>query len=324
MIRRLIQAEFGFHVIEIKSLVAYENLNYIVKTTEEQFIFKAYFIKEGLYELLNAENDILFILHKEKNSNYPKPIPFKDNSFVKKLKINEEELFCRMLSFVEGESLANVVHTESLFTSLAEFIAELDIKLKGFVSMPLVNRKWEWDLQYMNLNKKYLTDVDNIKDRDTLNYVFKLYNENVLPLLPGLRKQVIHNDANEWNVLVKDGRISGIIDFGDLAYSPLINELAITIAYACLGKKNPLYWASIIIRAYHRKLPLYEKEIGVLYYLIIARLTVSICNSAHSRKINPSNKYAAISEKAAVEVLYRWLDMKHEDAEKHFRNIINL
>ena len=37
-------------------------------------------------------------------------------------------------------------------------------------------------------------------------------------------------------------------------------------------------------------LPLKEDEISILYYLIATKLCISVCNSAHSRKINPDNK----------------------------------
>ncbi|WP_373397639.1 phosphotransferase [Algoriphagus halophilus] len=40
------------------------------------------------------------------------------------------------------------------------------------------------------------------------------------PVLPELRRQIIHGDANEWNVLTENGSVSGIIDFGDVCYSP--------------------------------------------------------------------------------------------------------
>ncbi len=53
--------------------------------------------------------------------------------------------------------------------------------------------------------------------------------ENVEPFIEDLRKSVIHGDANDWNVLCKNGEVSGIIDFGDMCFSPLINELAIAV-----------------------------------------------------------------------------------------------
>ncbi len=324
MMRSVLQKEYGFQDIEIKRLDGYDNLNYLIDSNKGRFVFKTYSYEKGLQAIIDAETSCLLFLHKTATDFFPTAIPFSDGGFYKKLLINGDELLCRLLSFVDGESFADAFHTESLFSSLGEFIAKLDLQLQGFNSPAIKARKWEWDIQYMNLNEKYLNDITDEDDRDMLEGVFRLFNLNVLPVLPDLRKQTIHNDANEWNVLVKSGIVSGIIDFGDLAYSPLINELAIAIAYACLGKKNPLFWASIIITAYNGILAIEEREIEILYYLIIARLTVSICNSAHSRKINPDNKYATVSEAAALEILHRWLDINPVEAEKHFKKLIGI
>ena len=51
----------------------------------------------------------------------------------------------------------------------------------------------------------------------------------VTPLLPGLRKSVIHNDANDYNVIVggnddlygRNQRVVGVIDFGDMVYTAI-------------------------------------------------------------------------------------------------------
>ena len=119
----------------------------------------------------------------------------------------------------------------------------------------------------------------------------------MFPLIPYLRKSIIHSDANEWNVLIQNGKVSSIIDFGDLVYSPLINEVAIAMTYASYDKENPLDWALIILGAYNSELPILEIEIKTLYYLIAARLCISLCNgAAYSKKINPENDYAFSSD----------------------------
>ena len=53
------------------------------------------------------------------------------------------------------------------------------------------------------------------------------FERTVAPLLPSLRRSVIHNDANDFNVLVGGGSdlytrnqsVVGLIDFGDMVYS---------------------------------------------------------------------------------------------------------
>ena len=120
-------------------------------------------------------------------------------------------------------------------------------------------------------------------------------------------------------MLVDREKISGIIDFGDMAQTFLINELAIAITYACYDKDNPLDWAAILIESYHEILPLQEKEIEVLYYLIAARLCISVCISANAREINGDNEYAFVSEKYAWQMLNRWLAINPIAAENCFR-----
>ena len=320
---KVLQAEFGLKEVEIKKLDGYDNANYFIKTNTDNFIFKTYPYDKELLALVEAENETLLFLQGSDKNKYPKPIRFTDGSFVKTLKIDGKETICRMLSFLSGEFLGDASHSESLFQSFGIFLAETDLELQKLTNYTIKARQWEWDIQYLNLNKKYINDIPNAKDRNIVNYFFKQFEEIVIPLLPDLRRQIIHNDANEWNVLAKNGKISGIIDFGDLAHSPLINELAVAITYACFGKENPLEWASIILRSYHSKLPIQEKEIHVLYYLIAARLSISVCNSAHSRKTDPDNNYACASEKLAWKMLYHWLNINPIAAKNQYISIFS-
>ncbi len=322
--KKLLQEQFDFNPVEIKKLWGYENSNYLIKTNDGQYVFKIYLKSADTLVLVKAQNEALLFLQSFKNNMYPKPIKFKDDSLVKILAIEGKERICRMLSFLEGELLGDVKPTKTLFKSLGNFVAELDVKLQSFNNLTIKSRQWEWDIQYLHLNKKYIKDIPSAKDRSIINYFFQQFEENVLPVLPELRKAIIHNDANEWNVLVNNGKVTGIIDFGDLSYTPLINELAITIAYACLYVDNPLEMASTIIESYYNVLTLEEKEIAVLYYLIAARLCISTCNSAHSKKENPDNEYAFISEKPAWKLLYQWLSINPINAENRFRLAIGL
>ena len=320
--QKTLEKEFGIKILEIKRLDGYDNKNYYITTPKNDFIFKTYKDSAILKDILASENETLLYLEKEFNSQIPIPIAFRDESYLKILNVDNEKVICRMLSFLKGNFLGDVKHTPALFESLGTFLAKLNIKLKDFTNYTIKSRQWEWDIQYLDLNRKYINDIPKAKDRNIVTYFFNQYEEVVRPLIPSLRKQVIHNDANEWNVLVADGEISGIIDFGDIAHSFLINELAIAITYACYDKENPLEWSVILIKAYHQLNPLEEKELKVLYYLIAARLCISVCNSAHSRKTDPNNIYASVSEKSAWKMIYRWLAVSPVKAENEFRKAV--
>lgn len=315
----IVEKEFGINILRSKMLAGYDNKNYHISTEGGDFIFKTYNLSESLTDTVEAESDILLSLQEEFGSYVPKPVSFTDDSYVKIINLENEKVISRMLSFLTGEFFGEAEHTPSLFRSLGTFLARLDIELGKLKNYTIQARKWEWDLQYLELNRKYIHDIPNPKDRNVVTYFFNQFEETVRPLMQELRRQIIHNDANEWNILVQEGEVSGIIDFGDVAHSYLINELAIAITYGCYDKENPLEWAVILIGSYHQVLPLEEKELNILYYLIAARLCTSVCNSAHARKTDPENTYASVSEESAWNMLYRWLAINPLKAENEFR-----
>ncbi len=319
-----LQKEFGFQVRTVKKLNGYDNINYLVQTDSADYILKTYGYDQELFDTLRTENELLNFLSWEGQNNFPKPIPLADREFVKLTEIDDRPTICRLLTFLDGTFLGDVPPTEELFSSLGTFLANLDLRLQHFNSYVLKARQWEWDIQYLHLNKKYLEAIPNPHDRNVVRYFFRQFEENVGPILPELRKQVIYNDANEWNILVKEGKVSGLIDFGDLAYSPLINEVAVALTYVCYDKENPLEWAPIFLKAYHAALPLEDKEVRILYYLIAARLCISVCNSAHAKKASPDNDYATISEGFAWKMLYKWLATGPIAAENVFREAVGM
>lgn len=248
------------------------------------------------------------------------PIPQKnvEGEFLTK----GDNKFVRLLSFVEGEFFAEVKHTPKLFYSFSKFLAEMDLKLLNFRDVSIESKKSNWDLQYYYLNKKYLSFIENPSDRKLVEYVFLQYRENVEPELENLQYSLIHGDANDWNILVTGGKVSGIIDFGDMCYSPMINELAIGITYGILSKEDPIKWALPIIRGYHETLPLEEKNVEMLYWLIATRISISVCNSAKAKREKPDNKYITISEKPAWELLRKWIRLNPIFVEDEFRKAI--
>ena len=129
----------------------------------------------------------------------------------------------------------------------------------------------------------------------------------MLPEIPQLRKGVIHNDANDYNVLVSEDpenpEVISVIDFGDAVYTPIVNDLAIAIAYAAMHKPDPLSAAAHVVRGFHQEYPLKDEELRVLFPLICTRLLISVTVSAINKVANPENEYLLISERPAWELL---------------------
>jgi 4-aminobutyrate aminotransferase-like enzyme/Ser/Thr protein kinase RdoA (MazF antagonist) len=307
MLDKIIQREFGIEPVEIKELDGYDNKNYKVSTADAVYIFKTYQFSREQLDLIKAENDLLMYLKAVGQNGIPEPISFTDNSYERVVTVKNNMLIIRMLSFLKGNFIGEATFTTELAASLGRFLAELDSKLINYTNYVLKSRQHDWDLQYALRNREYLSAIENTNNRSVVEYFFLQFEEIVVPALPSLRKSIIHNDANEWNLLTEDNKISGIIDFGDVAYTPLINELAIAITYACYNKESSTEFALSLLKAYHDISPLQEQEINILYYLIAARLCVSVCNSARAKQVNPENTYVTISEQYAWKFLHHLL-----------------
>jgi Ser/Thr protein kinase RdoA (MazF antagonist) len=109
------------------------------------------------------------------------------------------------------------------------------------------------------------------------------FTDEVAPQLAALRTQVIYNDLNPSNVLVDADNVNslaGVIDFGDMVFSPLVADVAVAAAYLCASDEDPFAEVVVFLRAYCSIVPLAANEVALLYDLILTRhlMTVVITN----------------------------------------------
>ena len=229
-----------------------------------------------------------------------------------------------MLTFVNGTVLAEVrPHTPELLGDLGRFLGEMDAALQTFTH-PAAHRELKWDSSRAGWIKDYVKHIAGSKRRALVEKFLALYEAEVVPVLPRLRRSVVYGDANDHNVLVSEPwpqprKIVGVIDFGDVHYGLTVSEPAIAAAYAILGKEDPLQAAAAIVAGYHGAFPLDEVELSVLYALIGARLAVSVTNSAHCKTLKPDDPYVTVSEAPAWEALERLEKIHPRFAQYTFR-----
>ncbi len=211
----------------------------------------------------------------------------------------------RLVGWLAGTPLAKVRRTPELIRSLGQSLGELDRALQGFIH-PGALRDLDWDLRHAARARSRLHFVEDTHKRAILERFIRRFEDTVAPTLIGLRTQVIHNDANDWNILVDeqdDRNISGIIDFGDAVHTVLIAEVAIACAYAILDLDDPVGAAAELAAGFHEKYPLRSEEIDVLFDLIAMRLVMSVTFSASRRDRTADNPYLAVSEAPAWRLL---------------------
>jgi 4-aminobutyrate aminotransferase-like enzyme/Ser/Thr protein kinase RdoA (MazF antagonist) len=217
--------------------------------------------------------------------------------------------FVRLLTYLPGIPLAEVSpRSPELLHSLGKMLGQLDRELFDF-DHAAVHRDFHWDLA--NGSKIVEAHESLIADpalRRFVNEFGAQFQRGIAPLLPGLRRSVIHNDANDYNVLVSETgeeqlNVVCLIDFGDIVYSYTVGELAVALAYAVLDQPNPIRVSVQVVAGYHEQNPLSEEEIEALYGLVMMRLCMSVCLAAYQQHAKPENEYLAISQRSIAGTL---------------------
>jgi Ser/Thr protein kinase RdoA (MazF antagonist) len=216
----------------------------------------------------------------------------------------------RLMTWIDGEVLANCSSTgPALFESLGAALSKVDAALCGF-SHPAMNRVLQWDLRRAGMARENIHWLPKER-RHRVEHLFVQWDGIDWSRL---RHSVIHGDANDHNIIVREGRMVGLLDFGDMVRSATVCELAVTLAYVMFGRTDPLSAAAQVIGAYQRNYPLTRAEQEVLFPLILSRLCMTVCYAAHNRARNPDDAYQVVSEAAAWEVLDRLETYTADDA----------
>jgi len=298
---------------QLKKLPGYCDQNLLLTTDDnEQYIVKIANSAEPKLELAMQNEAMAHLTIKQ--CAVPHALNNQLGESITPIKNNQQEVFClRVLTFIPGQFYADAnssSHNKDLWSDLGQFIAKIDLALADFTHSGAF-RYLDWDLAQgyrVCMSKKYLLKE---KQASIVEKFLTLYQTQTMPVLPQLPQGVIHNDANDYNLLVDNinapEKITGVIDFGDMVHSHIINELAIACAYALMGEKNPqediLSAFKTIVAGYHQVRPLLDVELEVLYSLVALRLCTTVCNSALAIEQQPDNEYLLISVKPAWQLL---------------------
>jgi len=197
----------------------------------------------------------------------------------------------RVISFLPGQPLRAVHSSRGLREQVGRNLAVLGRALRGY-DHPTAHRQLVWDIQRVAGLRPMADAVDPPDRRKILLGQIDRFENSTAPVLSRLRAQVVHNDFNSDNILVgPDGvSISGIVDFGDAIYTPLVNDVAVMAAYQLSDDSDPIATAIDAIAGYHAVTQLSADELALLPRLIIARMVARVIVPEWRAKQSPANR----------------------------------
>ncbi|NLR67105.1 aminotransferase class III-fold pyridoxal phosphate-dependent enzyme [Chitinophaga varians] len=237
---------------------------------------------------------------------------------VTRIATPEELYYIRLYTWLEGQPVVTVKGTRDLYGSWGSLLGKMDKTLENF-SHPAMHRDIRWDLAHALDARDLLHCIKDPEKKRLAAYFLLQFETEVQPVKHRLRKAYIHNDANDYNILVQNDLVSGLIDFGDMVYTQLINNVAIACTYAMLEATDPLEAAVAVVKGYHEAYPLTPEETDLLYYLIAVRLCISVTTSAEKAATGSDNEFHFITENGAWRLLFHLITVNPLAMQQAFR-----
>ena len=185
--------------------------------------------------------------------------------------------FVRLYDVLTGHGRSDpLALSDAAIGDWGEMTARLARALRGFTH-PKAQRTMLWDLQHALTTRSMLPDIRDPDRRAAVAEVLDRFEARVVPVWPTLRAQCVHTDFTIDNALVDDdGRITGIVDFGDMSYSALTVDIASVINSMANGRAgDELFRVSrLVIDGYERVTPLEPIELELMAEFIAARSAV--------------------------------------------------
>lgn len=234
---------------------ALQNTVYILNTTKGKFVLKIF--ERSDPKFINFQVRVMDFVYKKK-------LPVQQ---IVKTKSGERLFFYKnkrimIKKYIEGEEEIGGFN-DKLVKNLARNVGLLNksllkLKLRG---------KYNWGRYYQ---------FKPMKERAGLVYGFD-FKKNEDKLLKDLKKlkksklrrSVVHGDFHASNLLVKNDKLVGIIDWDDVHEDFLVFEIAVFIAHSLITpktiKKNQI---KLFLKEYQRYVKLNGEEEKALYYFI--------------------------------------------------------
>lgn len=318
-LQNLLLKQYGLEG-ELQPLVGELDLNFKLSTSKgHHYIVKVAHLQTAVLENSFQESLLLHLAAKAKTLMVPKLVQNKKGNYS--TLVGQSKAVVRVLTWLPGRVWAKVNPVlPALRFQLGQHIGEIANALKGF-KHPYAQRDFHWDIAQGLWTTKYLNLFSKEK-KALLTYFIDRFKAQKVSY-DTLEKGVVHQDANDHNIIVTNTLINpnivGLIDYGDACYTQRINDLAVSCAYGTMHTKDPLSAALSIVSGYHSSLSISPAALAHLYTAIGMRLVISLTKAALNKQKYPENKYLLISEAPAWELIKKWKQISPKLAYYCFR-----
>jgi 4-aminobutyrate aminotransferase-like enzyme/Ser/Thr protein kinase RdoA (MazF antagonist) len=305
--------------------LAGENENFLIELSDgEHFVLKLASEDSSRERILLEHVGVEAVFESGLGVALPRLVPDHEGSVAATLDIGgNSPRLGRLLQFVPGDAWGGKAPVSpDLLTELGNLIAQFSRALSS-IDHPAAHISHNWDLAAAGTHRSSIRLVADNNRRRLLATQFERWAAAAQDLAT-VPAGLIHGDLNDENLLISDGKLTGVLDFGDCLHNPIICDLAISLAYVLLDEPKPWQAGARVVEGYHAIRELSTLELELLYPLICARLAVSLVISAKRRQIDPERAAWYVTEARAWAFLKQHGDSDPTDIADQLAALIDL
>ena len=227
-----------------------ENTSIKIVTPDGKYVLRVYQQGEKTVEKIQEEADFVDFLYQE-NLPVAKLIPNKNNASITVTNINGINWASILMIFLEGEHLEK--YNQAKVKQIGEAMAKMHLASQKYVQQKNIHitiSSYENELLYK-------LDITKIKNKDVLGFLERA--KKVKAIIGNYPAAIIHSDLTAINMLFAEDKLNGILDFNNILYRYLIEDVAVT-AWHILKKNKSAELIKPFIRAYEFFRPLLPQE----------------------------------------------------------------
>ncbi|HET6713834.1 MAG TPA: aminotransferase class III-fold pyridoxal phosphate-dependent enzyme [Actinomycetota bacterium] len=228
----------------------------------------------------------------------------------------------RMSAFMPGRgSTDGIALDHRALWAYGEMLARLGRGMRGFFH-PAADRVLLWNVEHCLTLRPMTASIGDTGRRALVRNVFDRFEERVLPRWPQLRAQVMHGDLTLDNALLDDdGRITGIVDFGDMSHTALLADPVSALdSVLSIRQGDELFRAAAaLLDGYTSVTPLEPDERVLIGDTLAARIALTVTISAWRVERFPENaRYIQSWDRNAWSMLEQFAELGFDETARRF------
>lgn len=283
------------------------NDTYFVTAAEGEFVLRVYRNTSDPKRVRDEHHLLGLLAQQELPFQTPAPVRTREGDTLAVLELDDGPRLATLFFRIPGEPAQGTVK-DAHIAGLA--LAQLDVALAA-IDMPFREPASLDDVHPLVPDAlTALDDLDLGADRARIVDLFERVNAARDPLSASLPRQIVHGDFGYINVLVKDGTVTGMLDFefagGDLRAADLACAIYITI----VRSGEAVIWTMLesLVRGYRRALPLDPSEAAAIPDLLLRRSAIGIVHWIGRWRAGLCGPDEPLAREGRNALLMRWLD----------------